>query len=149
MSFITKIIIVMVIIGLGIAAALIRSSGKREQKPTRSDPKPVETHDPEEDKKLWRELYSKAQRLEQEMVILTGGKTGMVVQKDRYQSEPGALAAEEYRENFMIKQKRLKQVYEEYCSLKKSIDRLPESAGERLPLLRDEALYVELINTKL
>ena len=54
-----------------------------------------------------------------------------------------------YRQNFLLKQKRLKEIYEEYYVLKEKVEELPESAGRRIKALEDDRLYQELMNMEL
>lgn len=166
MSLPVKILIALVIIVLGIAALVIRSLSKREKDskpPLTKTPTPAprkaaadkETADraadraADDQRQQWERWYSRAQRLEEEMTLLCGGKTGMVVLRDRFLEAFGTPLAEEYRESFMIKQRRLKETYDEYCTLKRKIEGSPQNAGRHIGPLRDEALYVELINEKL
>lgn len=141
-------------IGYALSAWFGKNRGKQEKKnaptsPQRAAPAKDAGAVSEQDKARWRELYDKAQRLEEEMVLLTGGKTGMVVQKDAYLHPETPAAAKMYRNNFMMKQKRLKEAYEEYCALRAAVEQLPEACGRRLRALRDEELYLDLIHEKL
>lgn len=141
-------------IGYAVSAWFGKNRGKQEKKnapttPQRTAPAKDAGSVSEQDKARWRELYNKAQRLEEEMVLLTGGKTGMVVQRGAYLHPETPAVAKMYRNNFMTKQKRLKEAYEEYYALKAAVEELPEACGKRLRALRDDKLYLELIHEKL
>lgn len=101
------------------------------------------------DKQLNLELRKKAQRIEQEMVLLIGGKTGMSMLKYEYMHPVSPEAAEACRESFMKKQKRLKEAYKEYYALRDRARNLPEGAGPQINTLQKESLYVELMNETL
>ena len=100
----------------------------------------------EEDKQKWKTCYLEAERLADEMILLIGGKTGMVMQRHFYLHSDKAVTMEECRDNFLKKQKRLKEAYKQYYVLKKEIENLPEDAGKRLEILEQDDLYQELMN---
>lgn len=103
----------------------------------------------EAEKRIWRESYSKAQQLAQEMVLLVSSESGMEIQQKNFCRETGTFTKEIYRQNFLLKQKRLKEIYEEYYVLKEKVEQLPESAGQRIKALEDDRLYQELMNMEL
>lgn len=103
----------------------------------------------EAEKKIWRENYSRAQRLEQEIILLVNGESGMMAQREELCRGNGTLIQEMQRQNFLLKQEKLKEAYQEYYTLKKKIEELPESVGTRVKALEDDQIYQELMNVKL
>ena len=103
----------------------------------------------EEEEAKWRELYKKARELENQMVLLIGGKTGMDALRSGYRNPESTLMIDMYRDKFNAKQKRLKEAYEEYYALKEAVDQLPEACGKRIGKLLNDEHYQELIAEKL
>ena len=59
----------------------------------------------EADKQKWKTCYLEAEHLADEMILLIGGKTGMVMQRHFYLHSGKAVTMEECRDNFLKKQK--------------------------------------------
>ena len=144
--------IAIVIIVLSIVGIVIYLSGKKEK--VRQEKKKETTilnQDrgitqvaSEQEKQNWKEWYDKAKKLSNEMMLLTGGPSGMVRLKDLYEEAEDKFVVSECKESFMRKQKRLKEAYVEYYKLKEQIDKLPNDAGRRIETLRNDELYKKL-----
>ena len=141
----------LVIVGIILAVrSIFKNVNKKEHSlevPLSSSPEKREAT--EEEKRIWRENYSKAQQLAQEMILLVSSESGMEIQRELFCRETGTFTKEIYRQNFLLKQRRLKEIYEEYYVLKEKIEELPENAGRRIEALEDDRLYQEMMNMKL
>ncbi len=103
----------------------------------------------EKEKQNWKNWYDEAKKLSNEMMLLTGGPSGMVRLKDLYEEAEDKFIVSEFKDSFIRKQKCLKEAYAKYYKLKKQVDDLPDDAGRRIEMLRNDELYRKLINTKL
>ena len=141
----------LVIVGIILAVrSIFKNVNKKEHSlevPLSSSPEKREAT--EEEKRIWRENYSKAQQLAQEMILLVSSKSGMEIQRELFGRETGTFSKEIYRQNFLLKQRRLKEIYKEYYVLKEKVEELPENAGRRIEALEDDRLYQKMMNMKL
>lgn len=94
----------------------------------------------------WANLYRQKGELEQKMVTLVSGGSGMVALRDKLQNiTESDNDIELCCESFLNKQKQLKKYYELYCDIMKKAELLPDEAGDRFAPLRNEKLYQELL----
>ena len=135
---------VLVILGVVILAVISRKPGQDSKAKGAAAPGASEA-----DRIRFREWSSRAQRLEQEMVLLAGGKNGMVVLREAFRNPESPQMAEEYRESFLAKQRRLREACDEYEDLRRKAAALPEGSRRSLPPPADWELYEELLRETL
>lgn len=145
-----KSVIIIYILICGIAALAVGLKRKKgNTRDNRPDKKSFSHKSMEEQQKRRRELYSREQEIVQEMILLIGGKTGMIMLREMYNDTKGTPESRFYRDSFLRKQRILKEKYEEYLSVHKMLGEYPQDPVNPLTDLKDEELYKELIRVKL
>lgn len=94
--------------------------------------------------KTQQDLMGNRNDLEQRMIKLVGGTTGMVQLKNRITADPDGNS-EVLRSSYREKKARLLELYNQYQQLMAEAERLPTGDGPTLRALQDEDLYKKLL----
>ena len=113
-----------------------------------SEDSPEDTPSPEVEEPIYQktqqDLTGTRNDLEQRMIKLVGGTTGMVQLKNRIAADPDGNT-EVLRSSYREKKARLLELYNQYQQLMAEAERLPTGDGPALRALQDEDLYEKLL----
>ena len=142
--------------GILIVMTLMSKNKKQTQrlKPTaearaidkKNPPKEVNTEPPKVD---WVRLYEEKCDLEQKLVRLAGGDTGMIAQKNIIEKDLENDKKEEniemYRASYKRKYEQFSTAYKRYAEILKKAEACPEDMRNLFLESRDEDIYQELL----